>query len=207
MLQQFEFPFERSVNTYIKISKHLSRMNFYVDPSRLEEGQEIGRGAFGLVLKGKYTTPTGETLEVSGELKCLRRCLILPPPGPTTPAGCAQKHKRWPTRTPTVSLPLGTRCAQVAIKQLSSTPKSSPHPSGGASGVRETESEGFMREIASTIATALKCPHVVKCYGWSAMKTGQLCLVMRLYRCSLHAYIFDQSEYQAASWCEHAEGQ
>ena len=105
-------------------------MNFYVDPSRLEEGQEIGRGAFGLVLKGKYTTPTGETLEVSGELKCLRR------------SGCAHHLSntwidrmrdlaslasgRWPT--PTVPLPLGTRCAQVAIKQLSSTPKPSPHP-------------------------------------------------------------------------------
>jgi hypothetical protein len=31
---------------------------------------------------------------------------------------------------------------------------------GGASG--ETESEGFMREVATTIATALNCPHVVK---------------------------------------------
>ena len=42
----------------------MSYLSFYIDSSRLIEGQELGRGGFGRVLSGRYVSSTGEEHEV-----------------------------------------------------------------------------------------------------------------------------------------------
>ncbi|KAF5838694.1 WD40-repeat-containing domain protein [Dunaliella salina] len=85
-----------------------------------------------------------------------------------------------------------TRWQMVAIKQLSSSrsPTSSVverAPLGAA------PSEQFMREIMSTIQTSREVPNVVQTYGWSTLQHTGLCLVMKLYKGSLHKRIDEEA--------------
>lgn len=50
----------------------------------------------------------------------------------------------------------------------------------------------YAQEIQRTILASRKAPHVVYCYGWSALKPGQLALVMRLHQGTLFKRICDR---------------
>ena len=68
---------------------------------------------------------------------------------------------------------------QVALKQL---PLSSS--------TTEWQRTQWMREVITTITTSMKCPQVVECIGFSALKTGAACLVMTQYEGgTLHDFI------------------
>ena len=45
----------------------------------------------------------------------------------------------------------------------------------------EYDRSRFMKEVIDTITTSRKCDGVVKCYGYSILRSGQLVLVMKLY--------------------------
>lgn len=76
--------------------------------------------------------------------------------------------------------------AQVAIKQLQND--------GAYDKSRaETPLEQFMVEVETTIKIAKGTPNVVECFGWSTMKDGLHCLVMKLYAKSLY-HLIDESE-------------
>ena len=82
-------------------------------------------------------------------------------------------HVRTHTRTHTPHT-----CTQVALK--------CPKP-----GVPKRLETDFVRELMDTLRVSRTCPHVIQCFGHSAMRSGAACIVMELYATSLHKLLSD----------------